>query len=289
MSHSTDPIQAVALDRGVLKLSGSDRVTFLQGLVTNDVNLATTHHAIYSALLTPQGKFLQDFFLFEQDNEYIIECEKGGVAELKKILTRYKLRADVKIEDATDAHQTYAIFGPDAHKTMNHDPKLGAIKPNQNGVAFTDPRKADLGIRLIVPTGTQLPDGIPTADFDTWDTHRLSLGIPDGTRDMIPDKAIPLESSLDDLHAIAWEKGCYLGQELTARTKYRGEVRKALMKVTCKDGLPEFDAELLKGEKVVGRMRTSCGTLGLALVRLEALDEGQATLTSGDMSVLVQS
>jgi folate-binding protein YgfZ len=118
-----------------------------------------------------------------------------------------------------------------------------------------------------------------TGSREDYDHLRISLGVPDGSRDLPVEKAILLENGFDELNAIDWDKGCYMGQELTARTRYRGLVRKRLMPVAIEGPAPEFGAPLLLGDKEAGEMRSASGDIGLALVRLEAL--GQGALTSG--------
>ena len=143
-------------------------------------------------------------------------------------------------------------------------------------VLFVDPRLAALGARGYLPA-EMLP--VETGSRADYDRLRISLGVPDGSRDLPVERAILLENGFDELNAIDWDKGCYMGQELTARTRYRGLVRKRLMPVTIEGPAPEFGAPLLLGDKEAGEMRSASGDIGLALVRLEAL--GQGALTSG--------
>ncbi len=142
----------------------------------------------------------------------------------------------------------------------------------ENGWALCDPRLAEAGIRLILPDSATPPDLAP---FDTYDYFRLSLGLPDSGRDLLVEKAIPLENGMDELNAIDWDKGCYMGQELTARTRYRGLVRKRLLPVRIDGPAPAADAPILLNDQEVGVMRSSQGDLGLALLRLEKVEAAQ--------------
>ena len=255
-------------NRGILRISGSDRHTFLQGLITNDIYKVSESRATYSALLTPQGKFLYDFFIVEFDDSFLLDCEADRLSELQQKLHIYKLRLDVEFNDVSSEYTLIFCLG----HTFDLPSQAGVAHQYHKGVIFIDPRFAKLGVRAILPTDFDLQElKLPSEDYDTYDKLRLSFGIPDGSRDMIPEKAIPLECGLDDLNAIDWDKGCYMGQELTARTKYRGLVRKRLLPVKIDGPTPPFKAPIMSGDQEVGSMRTSCSEYGIALLRLTEL------------------
>jgi len=155
------------------------------------------------------------------------------------------------------------------------------------GVVLVDPRLAKLGARAILDRGrlARLGAELTQVDFAAYDRHRLALGIPDGSRDLVPDKSILLEAGFDELHGVDWQKGCYVGQELTARTKYRGLIKKRLLPVQI-DGLAPAPGTMVTAEgRDAGELRSSRDGQGLALLRLDAVDAGQrlmageATLT----------
>ena len=154
----------------------------------------------------------------------------------------------------------------------------GAAAPLGDGVVFVDPRLPGLGARAILPRGSEAavlePAGFSAADVAAYDRLRLEAGVPDGSRDMVVEKAILLENNLDELHAISWQKGCYMGQELTARTRYRGLVRKRLFPVIVEGALPEPGTPVMMGDKEAGEMRSGSGDRALALLRLEEIGEG---------------
>lgn len=241
------------LSRGILTISGQDRHEFLQGLITNDAFLLVSQPAVYACFLSPQGKYLFDFFLSEFDQVIYLDTEASRLEALEKRLNMFKMRADV---------------------TIQHRPDLFAFQSYEQNMIpgnmfYHDPRHHDLGIRYIGPEVTSITDN----GLCCFEEHRLELGIPDGTRDMIVDKAIPLECGMDELNAIAWEKGCYLGQELTARTKHRGLVRKRLLPIKIQGDTPEFEAEITLEGKPVGSMRSATGDKGIALLRLERIKD----------------
>jgi tRNA-modifying protein YgfZ len=251
--------------RSVLAVSGEDRVAFLQGLVSNDVAKAAPRSAVWAALLTPQGKWLADFFILSDGERLLLDCECAQVTMLQQRLSRYRLRSRVALSDP--GLSVYAAWGG--------APELTG--PESAVIIAPDPRLPDAGWRVLSETP------IPTnATDEDWDLHRLNLGLPDGSRDMEPEKSVLLEAGFDELNGVSWSKGCYMGQELTARTKYRGLVKRRLVPVRIEGAVPVPGAPITRDGREVGTMRSANGQHGMALLRLEALE---GTLTSGEASV----
>ncbi|WP_160122208.1 CAF17-like 4Fe-4S cluster assembly/insertion protein YgfZ [Rhodovarius lipocyclicus] len=235
--------------RGVVVLSGADRVHFLQGLVSNDVAQAAPGRAVWSALLTPQGKWLADFFVFATDDALLLDVEREQAPMLVAKLSKFRLRSKVALEDASDRLAVLAGWGE---------------APMPEGAA-PDPRLPEAGWRALVPPGSAPEDPLAYA------AHRLSLGLPDGSADMRAEQSVLLEAGFDELHGVSWEKGCYMGQELTARTKYRGLVKRRLVPVAVEGPLPAPGTPVLLAGEEVGEMRSGQGARGMALLRLAAL------------------
>jgi folate-binding protein YgfZ len=274
--------------RGVLEVGGEDRVAFLQGLVSNDVSKAASDHALYAALLTPQGKYLHDFFIAASGERLLLDVEAARLEDLRRRLALYKLRSKVTLANATEQYQMIAAFGPGAAQALELEEKAGAARPFAAGVAFVDPRLSGLGVRLIVPRDVAMSAlGFAPADESVYDRLRLSLGVPDGSRDLVIEKSILLEAGFDELNGIDWQKGCYVGQELTARTRYRGLIKKRLMPVAVDGPLPAPDSIILLGGVEAGEMRSGRDGIGLALLRLEAVEDGRP-LTAGDARLTPQ-
>jgi hypothetical protein len=269
--------------RGVIEIGGEDRVTFLQGLVSNDVAAAAPGKAVWTALLTPQGKWLADFFILAdgglvegagsaESNRLLLDCERAQMAMLIQRLGRFRLRSKVTIAARDDLGVFVAWDGP----------------PPRADIAAPDPRLPNAGWRLM--SATPLTTNATATD---WDAHRLRLGLPDGSADMEAEKSVLLEAGFDELSGVAWDKGCYMGQELTARTKYRGLVKRRLVPVSVDGPLPAPGTPVLRDGTEVGTMRSGIGRsghdgpdrigLGLAVLRLEALHSelacGEARLT----------
>lgn len=288
-----DPSYLILADRGVIGVAGADSVDFLQGLISNDVAKVSPARTIWSAMLTPQGKFLHEFFIAEHDGRLLLDCEAARLQDLRKKLSMYKLRAKVEVTDETERFSVAAIFGEGALDAAGLQAAEGTTETFADGVAFTEPRIAAMGGRAILPAGTAKEAleqaGLKPATRADYDAIRLGLGIPDGSRDMVVEKAILLENGFDELHGVDWDKGCYMGQELTSRTRYRGLVKKRLVPVTIDGPAPEPGTPLMSGDREAGEMRSSEGGRGLAVVRLKHLDGGDATpLKAGDVTVIPQ-
>jgi folate-binding protein YgfZ len=274
----TKPAFAILESRAVLAVSGEDRLAFLQGLVSTDVAAVSATKAIHAAFLTAQGKYLHDFFIAALGDGFVLDCEAARAEDLRKRLSIYRLRAKVTIELRPDL-AVAAIYGPggaDPVTAFGLAGEAGAARGLDGGVAFVDPRLAAVGARVILPADTAAAvlaaAGLVGGTAADYDRLRLSHGLPDGSRDLVPEKSILLENGFDELHGVDWEKGCFLGQELTARTHYRGLVKKRLMPVEIDGPLPAPGTPVTLGDKEAGEMRSGADALGLALLRLDAVE-----------------
>lgn len=237
--------------RTVLRISGSDRQEFLQGLITNDI-AGLSGGLVYAALLTPQGKFIVDFFLEARDDAILLDVDSAYAAALFQRLSMYKLRADVSIED------TQLIVS----RGVNNAPP-GALP---------DPRHPAMGWRLIGETDQ-------SQDVD-WDAIRVAHLIPETGIELTPDSYI-LEAGFEALHGVDFTKGCYVGQEVTARMKHKTELRKGLTRVTI-DGTAPVGTPIMAGDKEVGTLFTQSGGQAIAYLRF---DRAKGDLTAGSAQI----
>jgi tRNA-modifying protein YgfZ len=267
---------AILENRGILAVSGPDRRLFLQGLVSNDVEKLATNRAIYAALLTAQGKYLHDFIMVEVGEAIWLDAEAARLGDLRRRLSMYRLRAKVEIAERPEL-AVAAVFGGGALAALGLRDEPGEVRNLDGGVALVDPRLAKLGARIILDREglARLGAGLTQVDFAAYDRHRLALGIPDGSRDLVPDKSILLEAGFDELNGVDWQKGCYVGQELTARTKYRGLIKKRLFPVHIDGPAPAPGTMVTADGRDAGEIRSSRDGTGLALLRLEATSEGR--------------
>lgn len=266
--------------RSVIAIGGDDRVDFLQGLISNDTTKVAPGRAIWAALLTPQGRFLNDMFVVDGgDGTLLLETERERAPALAKKLNLYKLRSKVTVEDRSAVLDVAVVFGAGAEETL----------PIDGTISFVDPRLAVLGVRVLAPAGKMAAPlqarGFAEASLDDYDALRLSLGVPDGSRDLPVEKALLLESGFDELNGVDWKKGCYMGQELTARTKYRGLVRKRLFPVRIEGTLPVSGTTVELDGQEVGELRSGAGERAIAMLRLDAARGGGA-LTAGGARIV---
>jgi folate-binding protein YgfZ len=248
-------------ERGVIAVEGDDRVAFLQGLVSNDIEAVRPGHAVWSALLTAQGKWLADFFVFTDAEALFLDCESAQIAMLTQRLARYRLRMKASLRAVPELHMYVAWPGrPD-----DGGPDGGGC-PESGGIVARDPRLPDFAWRILSAEPLAA-----NATPDDWDRYRLEAGLPDGSKDMEADRSVLLEAGFDELGGVSWSKGCYMGQELTARTKYRGLVKRRLVPVIVDGPLPPVGSVVLKNGVDVGTMRSGRDGIGLASLRLDAL------------------
>jgi len=240
-------------DRSIIEISGADRKKFLQGLVTNDVNKASANSLIYSVMLNAQGRFLYDFFIFEQADKLLLDCSAIRRDEIIKKLNFYKLRSQVEIKKNEEI----------------------LIAQSLENIGFNDPRSANLGYR-IYKTNAQLEEiSGKLLSPDNYHFLRIKNKIAEGEVDLTFEKSLILEFDFDSINAINYEKGCYIGQELTARTHYLGEIRKKLfhIKITNQKILPQKGEEISCEGKTLGVILSSIlfkdEVNALALIRLQ--------------------
>ena len=287
-----EPSYACLDSRGALILEGPDTRAFLQGVVSNDVEKVSPNRAIWAAFLTPQGKYLHDFFVVQFGDVLVLDCERARADDLVRRLSLYRLRSKVSVSDASERFAIGAVFGEGAARALGLEEEAGLAAPFSSGIAFVDPRLPEAGARILRPMEDfdRALEGIgfASAPFEAYDRLRLGLGLPDGSRDLAVEKTILLEAGFDELNGVDWNKGCFLGQELTARTKYRGLVKRRLVPVEIDGPAPAPASPIRLGEKEVGELRSVRDGWGLALVRLDGLEaaakEGME-LVAGDARV----
>jgi folate-binding protein YgfZ len=246
MDHKSKPFFVRLPGRGLVRIAGPDREAFLQPLVSNDLRLLDRQTSVYSCFLSPQGKFLHDFFICREGDALVLECEGGVRAEdLMKRLKPFKLRSKVDLSFESDV-PIFAVFGV--------------------GQGFPDPRRSDMGFRT-----RGKPEGMEEKPFEEWDERRIRLCIPDGSRDMAVDKDTLLECNMDRINGVSFDKGCYVGQEITARMHLRGLVKKHLCAVKISGAAPEPFTDIVIDGRLTGQMRSHCNGIGLALLKDDSL------------------
>lgn len=269
--------------RALVAVGGEDRIAFLQGMISNDMRHVEAGAVLWAAFLTPQGKFLHEFFVIPQGDTVLLECERDRRDDLITRLSRYKLRAKVTLAPL-DTLEVGVAWGDGASTALETADRPGTVTVRGAGVIYTDPRLQGAGVRFALPPAQAAALPLTPSTPDSYDAHRIGLGLPDGSRDLEVEKALLLENGFEELHGVDFKKGCYIGQELTARTHYRALIKKRLMPVTIAGATPAPGEALTLDGKDAGEMKSAAGANGLALVRLDAWKSG-GSLTAGDTRI----
>ena len=261
-----DELVCLLRDRGVIEVAGTDATSFLQRLITNSVLDIPKGEGRYAGLLTPQGKLLFDFFVVPlpegPDAGYFIDCAGEQTADLVKRLNLHKMRAKIAIEDKSKDFAVAAIFG-------------GEVAAGIEGVFYRDTRAPHMGVRAIVPRGGALAK-LDRAEASRYEAHRITQGVPKGGVDFRYGDAFVHDVNLDLMNGVDFKKGCYVGQEVVARVHYRNSERKRIVKIHFEGPAPAQGTQITAGETNIGQVGSTADGEGLAMVRLDRLEEARA-------------
>jgi folate-binding protein YgfZ len=268
---------AMLEDRGVVSVTGAEAASFLQGLLTNDVEQLEPGEARYAALLTPQGKILFDMIVVRAPDAggaaFLLDCTAWQAADLARRLGFYRLRAQVALADVSATRAVAAFWG-------------GEPAVIEGGVPYPDPRDPRLGWRAILPR----PIAAAFGSEHTGEYEGLRIGVvaPKGGVDFPYGDAFPHDANLDLLHGVDFDKGCYVGQEVVSRMKHRGTGRKRIVRVKLAGSPPAPGAPVMDRELAVGTLGSSSGREALALLRLDRVEDATAagrTLSAGGVGL----
>ena len=285
MSYFVNGHFAKSDDAGFIMVSGGESIDFLQSILTANVATVAIGDCRPAALLTPQGRILIDMMVYRTSHQDIfLQTDRERADDLLNRLRRYRLRRPVNLERSIDIQLT-CWWGYE-----------GTKKPD-NANIFLDPRHTDLGCRII-GRNADIPltvNGARSASYEDWQSRRIRLAIPEGPIDLVPERALMLEAGLDKLAAVDFEKGCYIGQEVTARTHYRGLVKRRLLPLRCEGPPPAVGSEIVWQGKVIAASKTAAScpdhaghSVALALLKLDDIHAiiDQATATSASDLVI---
>ena len=239
-----------------LSIEGEDSNEFLQNLITNDINKCSEDNIIYSCLLSPQGKFLSDFFIFKKDEKYLIETHSFFYEKLLKKLNLYKLRSKVYINEVNNLH-SYSVFGD--------------IQKDQDALIFNiDPRNKNIGLKLIhLKKNPEILDSLNEINEEKYHQILIQNTVPLSHYDLEENKSLLLENNFENLNSISWDKGCYVGQEITARMKYRALLKKKIYSLEIKEGSPLIGQVIKDDENEFGKIISIKNDSVLAMLKIE--------------------
>lgn len=279
--------------RKLLKVAGSDAAEFLQGLITNDMrHFEDGTKSMYAMFLNNRGRVLYDTLIYKYDNSFMIECDKNVLSLLHRHLKLYKLKRKVEIADVSNHLKLWAfITSPEILADINHldinlykDPQLTDIGYNIN--IYKDPRLENLGYRILSHVSVNEDNMVNVVGKEItiekcekgYKHLRYTLGVSEGACDLPPGSSFPLEANCDYLHGVSFHKGCYIGQELTARVHHTGVVRKRIMPLKFSEEVADLELDSVitasnKPKSNLGKLKGIAGNTGLGLVRIkEALE-----------------
>lgn len=269
---------ALLPDRGVVKVAGEPARGFLNGLLTTDIEAMTPDTPRYAALLTPQGKIIADFIVAqapaEDGGDFFLDCPQALAGTLVDRLNFYKLRAKVIVEDLSETLGVMALWD--------------GTGDSDYGLIYPDPRLPALGLRLMLPPHlaekAAADLGATLVDANEYESRRIALGVPRGGLDFVYGETFPHDADLDQLNGVDFKKGCFVGQEVVSRVEHRGTARSRIVPIVFEDFAAEAGSPVLAADKAIGTMGSSSGRNGLAMLRLDRVEDAFATgvtLTAG--------
>ena len=266
----TQPTAILLNDRAILTVHGADAESFLQGIVSLDVEALQAGDACFGCLLTPQGKILFDFFMIRDQEGFVIDCHKPASEALLKRLTLYKLRAAVSLEIKTDWAVSAVIDG-----AIEDTPK--------SAIVFNDPRLLALGQRIIGDRQMieALSDAAPNPSL--YAVHCIAHCVPSFGTAFGSDEIFPMDVNYDLLNGVNYKKGCFVGQEVSSRMKRKGDARKRTVLITYEGTPPQSGTDITAGASTLGTIISTAPQKGLGLVRLDRWKKA----TAGGDSVMV--
>ena len=238
-------------DTGFISVAGEEACAFLQSIITANVETLLVGECCPSALLTAQGRVLIDMMIYRpSQDKFILRSDAARCDDLFTRLRRYRLRRPIELSLEPNFQLCLSIQNHNSNNEINVDILDGV----QIVMSCVDPRSHALGIHVIVHD-SQMPK--TNGDIADWHKSRIAAGIPEGSVDLIPERALMLEAGLDRLGAVDFDKGCYVGQEVTARTYYRGLVKRRIVPLMVAGEPPIIDSEIVWNEKIIGKSKST--------------------------------
>jgi folate-binding protein YgfZ len=280
-------------NRAVIAISGNDAETFLQGLITNDIKKVSKHKAIYALMLTPQGKFLYDFFILQIEDKYMLDCSLESLPQIIKKLSMYKLRSDVNIEDVSDKYEVVALIGDKVFEAVEHK-NTGDVKQFCKGAAYIDPRTEKIFARAVIERENEYQSfkayDFSEGEFEDYEFARINAIVPSGDSDLESEGSFPLDFGMNELNAIDYNKGCYVGQEVTARVHHKGTLRKKiyLLQTNDESPFPASETEIKIADEKAGKRLSATKNVALAILKQEIVEKNKKMCIICDTEITIK-
>ena len=244
-------------NRGLISVTGDDAKEFLQNIITNDIEKVDQNNSIYSALLSPQGKYLHEFFIIYLDKGYLIDCDNNSKEDLISNLSKYKLRSKVDLKDLSSDYVVGVINFEKFNEIQSESKESSDTIIYRESPLFIDPRKKELGARILSSLEkihlTIKKLSLKIVDSEEYFNHAHDLGIPEKGLVNLKEQLFGLEANFEELNAIDFKKGCYVGQENTARMKLKNKLRRRLLPLKTDEEI-KIGEDLNFGEIKIGKI-----------------------------------
>ncbi|PPR43421.1 MAG: tRNA-modifying protein YgfZ [Alphaproteobacteria bacterium MarineAlpha6_Bin2] len=266
-------------NRSLISFVGKDIVAFLQGIITNDINKIKNNRAIYASLLSPQGKILKDFFLFKVGSKIYLDTTKESLETLEEKLNIYKINQEIKFSKE-NFFSYYIFYGKSINKVFNLLQKEGFFEIKNKVIIFNDPRKLILGCRIICLNENDnnkikkiIKDKKLDENYDEYEKLRIINCIPDIEKDNLYNNAYLLQNNFDKINTICWKKGCFIGQEVTSRMKYKGQIKKKLYAIKSSKGSFKEKGDIKINTEMIGTIYSFHKNWALGLIEIEKAEK----------------
>ncbi|KJV69294.1 CAF17-like 4Fe-4S cluster assembly/insertion protein YgfZ [Candidatus Neoehrlichia procyonis] len=263
------------LSRSIIKISGPDAKQFLNSIITNNIFKVNARNSIYSLLLTPQGRYMYDFFVVQKEDDLLLECDSADKNDLITQLMLYRLHKKVKIRDCSREYKVGIIID-------SEEGHCGKTYITDGLIFINDPRNANIGTRVIMPILKNV--WYQDIGLQEYEILKIQHTIPDCNRDMKKKRSFPLHFRMDELNAIDFNKGCYIGQEVVARM-YRAGAKQKTYTITSSDKLPTDVKEVFFQNELIGELLFSIQNIGLCILQTDKIVDQQRIMKVGNVEV----
>ncbi|QXK92255.1 folate-binding protein YgfZ [Neoehrlichia mikurensis] len=266
------------LNRSIIKISGPDNKQFLNDIATNNIFKVNASNSVYSLLLTPNGRYIYDFFLVQVENDLLLECDSIDKNDLIAQLMLYKLHKRVKIRDCSKEYKVGVIID-------RKESYCGKTCVIDELIFISDPRNANIGTRVIMPTLSETL--FKNIDLQEYEILKMQYTVPDCNRDMKKRESFPLHFRMDEFNAIDFNKGCYVGQEVVARMYRIGAKKKTYTIISPYNDLPTDVKEIFFQDELIGHLLFSINNMGLCILQVDKVINYQDVMKIGNVEVSI--
>ena len=264
----------------IIKVSGKNIDNFFQNIITNDINNLNKNNPLYTAMLSPQGKYLHDFIMLQDNEFYLLEINKNSIELLIKEIKKYDMRNDISVEVKNNIN-TKVIIKENFNKNFLNKPENNKVYRDKNFICLIDPRSKDFLYRFWINGELNDQKEFNFSDEDKIEKKRIFLKIPNSEKDLIYNKSFILNYNFENINSLSFNKGCYIGQENTARQKFRGTQKYSLQRIKIIDGVvPKLNEDIFYNNLKIGTMKSSYAEFCLCLIRNDTIKKSTNQITT---------